>query len=366
MGNVDCNNCTNSEKDSYNKYNTENLDIIKNDSYISFHIEETNLPKLEENNININQIINISKQSDNEKKEEEPINLQSIKQNEPNDYNSGELEEKLENNLENENREIKLENYKIPKKEMPSSKIENKTRNVINDLAELNNDNNVTNNMYNNTIQTKSNQMENNNDIIENYSQKSEDDEFKNQEEIQEENREENKEDKYKEKNVNINDINHKSNAIELNIYNIFPKNKLMQMEDNSILCHGFLEKIIKIPSKNKFVYNERFCILTKKNFAYYKSKENYLNLWKPLFSIKLEFIKRVEQTVSDDKTFYFGLICLINDETKEYVNKINTFVNSNENNKDEFLIGFRSKNKELILKWIIILNYLIENREQK
>ena len=368
MGNVDCNNCTNSENDNYNKYNTENLDIIKNDSYISFHIDETKEPtKLEENNINVNQLINISKQSDNEKKEEEPINLQNIKQNDLNDYNSGELEEKIEDNTENENKDVNLENCKIPKKEMPSTKIENKTRNIVNDFVELNNDNNATNNMNNNTIQTKSNQIENNNDIIENYSQKSEEDEEKNHEEIQEENKEDYKEDNNnKEKNLNINDINHKSNAIELNIYNIFPKNKLMQMEDNSILCHGFLEKIIKIPSKNKFIYNERFCILTKKNFAYYKSKENYLNLWKPLFSINLEFIKRVEQTVSDDKIFYFGLICLINGETRAYVNKINTFVNSNENNKDEFLIGFRSKNKELILKWIIILNYLIENKEQK
>lgn len=368
MGNGDCNNCTNSENDNYNKYNTENLDIIKNDSYISFHIDETKEPtKLEENNININQLINISKQSDNEKKEEEQINLQNIKQNDLNDYNSGELEEKIEDNTENDNKDVNLENCKIPKKEMPSTKIENKTRNIVNDFVELNNDNNATNNMNNNTIQTKSNQIENNNDIIENYSQKSEEDEEKNHEEIQEENKEDYKEDNNnKEKNLNINDINHKSNAIELNIYNIFPKNKLMQMEDNSILCHGFLEKIIKIPSKNKFIYNERFCILTKKNFAYYKSKENYLNLWKPLFSINLEFIKRVEQTVSDDKIFYFGLICLINDETRAYVNKINTFVNSNENNKDEFLIGFRSKNKELILKWIIILNYLIENKEQK
>ena len=146
---------------------------------------------------------------------------------------------------------------------------------------------------------------------------------------------------------------------------NHFPKNKLLQLTDNSILCHGFLEKIIKIPSKNKFIYNERFCVLTKKNFSYYKSKENYLNLWKPLFSIDLQYIKKVEQTVSEDKIFYFGLICIINDETRQYINKINTFVNNNENNKEEFLIGFRSKNKQLILKWIIILNYFKDNYEQ-
>ena len=72
-----------------------------------------------------------------------------------------------------------------------------------------------------------------------------------------------------------------------------------------------------------------------------------------------------MEQTVSEDKIFYFGLICIINDETRQYINKINTFVNNNENNKEEFLIGFRSKNKQLILKWIIILNYFKDNYEQ-
>ena len=79
-----------------------------------------------------------------------------------------------------------------------------------------------------------------------------------------------------------------------------------------------------------------------------------------------MQYIKKVEQTVSDDKTFYFGLICIINDEAREYVNKINTFVNNNENNKEEFLIGFRSKNRELILKWIIILNYFKDNYDSK
>ena len=359
MGNVNCNNCVNSENTPYNNNNIENLDIIKNDSYISFQ-KETEQPKLEENIIN--QLQNISNHSQNdkkeeEKKEEEPILLKS-KQN---DNNSEELIEKTENFDENENKELNIANCKIPKKETPSSKMENKTRNIINDLEEINNDDNN----INNSMQTKSNKNEENNkENIVNGSHKSE------LEEEKEEKEEEKEEVKYeyniKDNNLVINDINPKGNSVELNIYNIFPKNKLLQLEDNSILCHGFLEKIIKIPNKNKFIYNERFCILTKKTFAYYKSKENYLNLWKPLFSIKLQYIKKVEQTVSDDKTFYFGLICIINDETREYVNKINTFVNNNENNKEEFLIGFRSKNRELILKWIIILNYFKDNYDSK
>jgi hypothetical protein len=55
-------------------------------------------------------------------------------------------------------------------------------------------------------------------------------------------------------------------------------------------------------------------------------------------------------------------LICAINDETRQYVKKINTFVNDNEDSKEEFLIGFRTKNKEFMLRWIIVLNYCLDN----
>jgi hypothetical protein len=147
-----------------------------------------------------------------------------------------------------------------------------------------------------------------------------------------------------------------------INIYNIIPKNKISKLDDNAIVCNSILEKIIKIPSKNKIVYNERFCVLTKKTFSYYKSKESYLNLSKPLLLIDLKNIKKVEQTILDDSSYYFGLICNINDDTKMFIDKINTFINIGENNAEEFLLGFRSKNKDLIIKWIIILNYLVEN----
>ena len=149
-----------------------------------------------------------------------------------------------------------------------------------------------------------------------------------------------------------------------INIYNIIPKNKISKLDDNAIVCNSILEKIIKIPSKNKIVYNERFCVLTKKTFSYYKSKESYLNLSKPLLLIDLKNIKKVEQTILDDSSYYFGLICNINDDTKMFIDKINTFINIGENNTEEFLLGFRSKNKDLIIKWIVILNYLVENNQ--
>ena len=124
------------------------------------------------------------------------------------------------------------------------------------------------------------------------------------------------------------------------------------------------MEKIIKFPEKNKIIYNERFCVLTKKNFSYYKSKESYLNMTNPLLSIDLKNIIKVEQTILDDISYYFGLICSINNDTKKYIDKINTFINIVENNDEEFLLGFRSKNKDLIIKWIVILNYFIYNYE--
>ena len=327
-----CENCSDFDTTPNSISNKENLSIIKNDSYISFH-QETNEPKLAENNIN--NILNISKKSSEEKKEK---------------------------NI-NENQSI--ENARIPKKEMPSNKnSENRTRNIVNELIEINNENNLNdkdiidttnlNNDNKNANYENENEKINNEIIIDNISPKSE----KSQEKQIDIN---NNNYNIQEENIGINNNNKKSRT-ELNIYNIISKNKLEQLQENSILCHGFLEKIIKIPSKNKFIYNERFCVLTKKNFSYFKSKENYLNLWKPLFSIDVQYIKKIEQTVSDDKTFYFGLICAINDETRQYVKKINTFVNNNENNKEEFLIGFRSKNKEMILRWIIVLNYCLDN----
>ena len=162
--------------------------------------------------------------------------------------------------------------------------------------------------------------------------------------------------------NISKKNSNIINNMIDIN--SIIPKNKLSKLNDNSIIFNSFLEKIIKIPERNKIIYNERFCILTKKNFSYYKSKESYLNLSRPMLLINLKNIIKVEQTILDDTSFYFGLICIINDETRQYIDKINTFINIGDNNSEEFLLGFRSKNKDLIIKWIIVLNYFIENYE--
>ena len=399
-----CNNCDNEEKNDADNLLEENLNIIKNDAYESFDNELKN--KVENN---YNKIVKPTKNIENEKnttnnnqenitenkKEKIEIdNNNTINNNEKNEtinniyinFNdkenkNDEIKEKLKLKKENFNEEklgnltqfentIHIVNFNskniqinkitneikenIEKKEIKTninSKI-NKTRNNSDEFKMINNDlvyitnknNNLNYNLeYNNfTKESQNNSNNNENDI--NY---------------------------YNNYNYYVNNISRNKETRNIfninqifNIYNIIPKNKLLKLNDNSIICNSILEKIIKFPEKNKIIYNERFCVLTKKNFSYYKSKESYLNMTKPLLSIDLKNIIKIEQTILDDTSYYFGLICSINNDTKKYIDKINTFINIGENNDEEFLLGFRSKNKDLIIKWIVILNYFIDNYE--
>ena len=403
-----CDNCDVGDKNLTNNIIDKKLEIIKNDSYESFE-SEINKDNVEENNEN--KAVQVSKNIENEKnttnnnqeiitdnkKDKEKIeidNNNSINVNEKNDtinniniiYNDkdkdkdkeNKKEEHDENNINNNTNDKKLksnEKNKINddqvKKVKKNDILENinqnfvsykkldfldaneeekksieekhkiiKTRNNIEEFEIINNDL-----VY---ISNKNKNIEDNIDIEYNVDShlKANGDNTIDTKDIKEEN-----------KNIfNANKY--------IKIYNIIPKNKISKLDDNAIVCNSILEKIIKIPSKNKIVYNERFCVLTKKTFSYYKSKESYLNLSKPLLLIDLKNIKKVERTILDDSSYYFGLICNINDDTKMFIDKINTFINIGENNTEEFLLGFRSKNKDLIIKWIVILNYLVENNQ--
>ena len=399
-----CDNCDMGDKNLTNNLIDKKMEIIKNDSYESFE-SEIHKDNAEENNEN--KAIQVSKNIENEKnttnnnqeiitdnkKDKEKLeidNNNSININEKNDtinniniiYNDkdknkeNKKEENDENNINNntKNNELKSDeknnmndeqvkklkkndiledinqnfvSYKkldfLDANEEEKEKFEeknkiNKTRNNIEEFEIINNDL-----VY---ISNKNKNIEDNIDIeynVDNHLKANYDNSIDTKEN--------------KEENKNIFNANK-----YIKIYNIIPKNKISKLDDNAIVCNSILEKIIKIPSKNKIVYNERFCVLTKKTFSYYKSKESYLNLNKPLLLIDLKNIKKVEQTILDDTSYYFGLICNINDDTKMFIDKINTFINIGENNTEEFLLGFRSKNKDLIIKWIVILNYLVEN----
>ena len=392
-----CNNCDNGEKKIIDENNSNRVfDIIHNDSYINFEDDEINL--------NLNQ-------NDNTKTIQAPKNLENEKNTTNNQENITEnRKEKLEienNNISINNNEksdtvnnniiindkdikneeskdiLKSKNEEIKDKEEEKEEKINQENNIhivdinqqnfknskeLEEIHEKNQKSEETHKIKGKIEKTRNIQEFDikDNDFVYITNKNSERKDFQNQNI----NNEENKEFydyKYEYHNYanNISSKNTKNTkdiAKYIDIYNIIPKNKLHNLNNNSIICNSILEKIIKIPEKNKIIYNERFCVLKKNNFSYYKSKESYLNLANPLLSIDLKNIIKVEQTILDDTSYYFGLICSINDDTKKYIDKINTFINIGENNSEEFLLGFRSKNKDLIIKWITILNYFIEN----
>jgi len=406
MGNGNCNKCDKCDKCKCNNCEMEekkiiitnnsldkNEEIIKNDSYESFRNESNKDKNIDGNNEN--KIIQISKNIENEKNttnNQEIItdNKKDKEKIEQENNNSININEKIEtiNNIniinnekvnknEEDKEKIKLEKKNLKINSEREKKIQ-KSNEVIKDIndnfpsckkIELicekeeekeNNDKSKKNSIIKPKINKTRNNIDefeiidnnlvyisNKNKFIDNTTNTNDDNKKNKNEYIIEDN--------------NHNGIKNNINKI-IDINSIISEDKILKLNDTSIICNSTLEKIIKIPSKNKITYNQRFCLLTKKTFSYYKSKESYLKMNKPLLSIDLKNVKKVEQTILDDMSYYFGLICAINDDTKQFVNKINTFIGPAENSTEEFLLGFRSKNKDLIVKWIVILNYLIEN----
>ena len=158
-----------------------------------------------------------------------------------------------------------------------------------------------------------------------------------------------------REKNMNM---KKKEQSNENNIHKIIPKNKLKNKKENEVIYSGTLEKILNEPQANKIVYTSRFCILTKKYFAYYKSKESYISLNKPMLKIEKEDIIRIENTFLEGEG-YFGIVCEVNDKTRNLIDKVNSFV-TNDENGSQLLLGFRSNKYEDMANWILMLNYFI------
>ena len=303
-------------------------DIIENDCYEEIDMRKINQiiekEKIWKNNkiIYSNNLINISnldieneQQKQNQKQNEENIK-ENIEQKE-----KDKEKDKEEKGLEKEDKENKkkesLKNSNInnsPKKNklhiMPKIKPKNTSDEVLNHNKELNEKKNINKNYNNND----------NNKIIEKNEQEN-----------------------------------------EYNIQNIIPKFKLVKLKEDEIIYSGTLEKILNVPESKKLAYTQRFCVLTKKYFAYYKSKESFVSLNKPMFVIENTDIIRTESTFLDGDG-YFGIVCEVNDRTKNLIYRVNSFVTKDENNS-QLLLGFRSNNYEEMTKWLILLNYFISEK---
>ena len=151
-----------------------------------------------------------------------------------------------------------------------------------------------------------------------------------------------------------------KDKSKEKNIQNIINKNRLNNLKEDEVMYSGVLEKILNEQQANKLVYAKRFCVLTKKYFSYYKSKESYISLNKPMLIIEKDDIIRIENTFLDGEG-YFGIVCEVNDRTKNLINKVNSFVTKDENGS-QLLLGFRSNKYEDMKNWILMLNYFVSH----
>ena len=329
-------------------------DIIENDCY-----EEVDLKK-------INKIKNI----------ERKWNENSII------YSANDLKD-LKDEIENN---IKIDEPKIDNPEVTEDKNVNEDKkDDLNNIDNNNNNNNDNNNNNNDNNHNNNDNNNNNNDNgqkiiievqnenIENEQNNNQNDALTAQAQISEQKNIDQNEgeaalDTQIPNNINSNNDNNNIDADndnrkvkndEFNIKNIIPAYRLTHLRKDEIIYCGNLEKIFKIAGNNAITYSKRFCIFTKKYFSYYKSKEIYISINKPILQIENKYILRIEHTSLNNGNYYFGIICQVNEKTKDLIEKANSFV-TNEGNTNELLLGFKTKDYKTMMKWVTVLKYFI------
>lgn len=331
-------------------------DIIENDCYEEVDLKKINKIKNIERKWNENSII----YSANDLKDLREEIGKSIKVDEPKNDNPELIEEKNDN---------------VEKKD-DLNNIENTNNNNNNDKNDNNDNNNIDNN-NNNNIDNGQKNIEVQNENLENEQNNN----IRNDALIVQ-NEEQNNLNKNKEEpalnpktqnNINSNNDNNniagndnkKTKSEEFDIKNIIPEYRLTHLKKNDIIYCGNLQKIFKITGNNAITYSERFCIFTKTNFSYYKSKEIYLSINKPILTIENKYIIRIENTSLNNGNYYFGIICEVNENTKYLIEKANSFV-TNEGNTHELLLGFKTKDYKSMMKWVTVLKYFISNQNNQ
>ena len=256
------------------------------------------------------------------------------------------------------------------KKKIKNFQIQNSSLEVIDEIKEnvstTNNKNEITesqnNENQNNDLNNKNNNnIKNNNNNINNITNNNNENRQSNNNTIN------NKKLKSKgilkhktEKNDKSNYDNKKIK--NFNIFQIIPEKKLFSLKEDDIVFASDLERMINNSDKGIITYSNRFCILTKSFFSYFSSKESFIRLKKPLFQINIQFITRIEEANLDENSYYFCLVFKLNDQIMNSVKNINSFttVNEEEKNEKESMLGFKSSDEDLVIKWVSILNFFM------
>jgi len=160
-------------------------------------------------------------------------------------------------------------------------------------------------------------------------------------------------------------------NKVEVYLIQLFIKiqnNVNKNMKENDLIYTGKLLKLINY-NINHYQVNrlsERFCVLYKNVFKYYKNEIQFLKGLKPLNILHLDQISRinlVRKNINSKKLNYI-IICNKYAIEKEEVNyehfsrdiSDNMFIN----HSNESIIIFTSEDENSIYKWFAYMEYLI------
>jgi hypothetical protein len=166
-------------------------------------------------------------------------------------------------------------------------------------------------------------------------------------------------------------------NKVEVYLIQLFIKiknNVNKKIKENKLIYSGKLLKLINY-NINHYQVNklsERFCVLYKNVFKYYKSEIQFLKGLKPLNILYLDQISRinlVRKNINSKKLNYI-IICNKYAIEKEEVNyehfsrdiSDNMFIN----HSNESIIIFTSEDENAIYKWFAYMEYLIYQGKNK
>jgi hypothetical protein len=251
------------------------------------------------------------------------------------------------------------------KKKIKNFQIQNSSLEVIDEIKEnvstTNNKNEITESQNNDLNNKTNNNIKNDNNNINNITNNNNENRQTNSNNIN--NKKLKSKGILKNKNEKNDKINYDNKKIKnFNIFQIIPEKKLFSLKEDDIVFASDLERMINNSDKGIITYSNRFCILTKSFFSYFSSKESFIRLKKPLFQINIQFITRIEEANLDENSYYFCLVFKLNDQILNSVKNINSFttVNEEEKNEKESMLGFKSSDEDLVIKWVSILNFFM------
>ena len=135
-----------------------------------------------------------------------------------------------------------------------------------------------------------------------------------------------------KEKKIKENESNKENGNDLMSVNSIIPEKKLHSKNNNEIMFIGDLQYF-----ENENLISS-FATLTRLNLNFYKDKAQFISMKKPISSLNLNQMLNADLTKDNDNNLFLCITLIENQEKKIY----------------------QIKTKELLFKWLCVLNYFI------